>query len=143
MGCTTPVSLLAPCSASIAGPSESSAASSAARSIRPSAPNGASVAESGGKRCPASTQECSPAPAISRTAFPVGVSARLAASVPPDVKTHRTLRDAREFATARLASSMIERAARPSPWIEEGLPARSNAAAIAVRASARRGAVAL
>ena len=71
-----------------------------------------------------------------------GVSASALASVPPDVKT--TLRDSAPTApaTALRASSTKRRARRPSAWTEEGLPGRSQAAAIASRASGRSGVVA-
>ena len=41
------------------------------------------------------------------------------------------------------AASSSPRAARPSAWIEEGLPSLSSAASIASRARGRKGAVAL
>ena len=71
-----------------------------------------------------------------------GVSASALASVPPEVKT--TLRGSAPTApaTAALASSTSRRALRPSSWTEEGLPGRSQAAAIASRASGRSGVVA-
>ena len=61
-----------------------------------------------------------------------GVSASEFASVPPDVKT--TLRASAPTApamTARASSTSL-RDARPSAWTDDGLPMRSQAAAIAV-----------
>ena len=71
-----------------------------------------------------------------------GVSASEFASVPPDVKT--TLRASAPTASAMTAraSSTSLRDARPSAWTDDGLPLRSQAAAIASRASGRSGVVA-
>ena len=60
-----------------------------------------------------------------------GVSASALASVPPEVKTTSRGSAPTAAATAALASSTSRRALRPSAWTEEGLPARSHAAAIA------------
>jgi hypothetical protein len=72
-----------------------------------------------------------------------GIKTRFAASVPLETKVTPRGETAASAATASRACSTIARASRPSWWIEEGLPTRSNAAAQASRASARKGAVAL
>ena len=71
-----------------------------------------------------------------------GLSASALASVPPEVKT--TLRGSAPSAaaTAARASSTSRRACRPSAWTDDGLPASSQALAIAARASGRSGVVA-
>ena len=72
-----------------------------------------------------------------------GLSAALAASVPPDTNvTKRELTPASR-AISLLAFSTMRRAARPSAWTDEGLPVVSIALSAAPRASARSGAVAL
>jgi hypothetical protein len=74
--------------------------------------------------------------------FDRGVNASEFASVPPDVKMTFRASAPTAPATAALASSTSRRDARPSACTEEGLPLRSQAAAIAARASGRSGVVA-
>ena len=119
--------------------------------FHPAKQRGAPIAvAAGAKRWPRNTQGCSlaemnrrvsgvfrPGPEIS------GVSARLAASVPPETKTTPRGSAPASPATARRASSTIARACRPSAWIEDGLPRTSSAASVACRASGRSRAVAL
>ena len=103
---------------------------------------------SAGNRPPDSTDVCSMAETSSRwTGQPAarrspGVSAIALASVPPEANTTSGGRAEMAVATVVRASSTSRRACRPSAWTDDGLPAMSQAAAIACLASGRSGVVA-
>jgi len=70
-------------------------------------------------------------------------SARLLASVPPDVKIVSVARAPTSDATSRRALSTIARALRPAVWTDEGLPLARSASTMASNAAGLRGLVAL
>ena len=128
-GCSTPVSLLARLQREQRrAPPPTSARSSASRSIRPSARSGASDgrrAQSDGRRARRRARprrrSGARAGATPGAEMP-GVSARLAASVPPEVNVDLARRGAGERRDiAARASSTSARAARPSAWIGGGV----------------------
>jgi hypothetical protein len=135
----TPVSLLASITATSAGRgSVASSRSSAARSTTP--PVVTEIRSAFGAA--ASTESCSMAETNSR-ARPLQASARLLASVPPDVNTICAGLQPASAATCSLAVSMAARARRPKLWTEDGLPVSAWARAMASAAAGRSGAVAL
>jgi len=64
-------------------------------------------------------------PPRSRAASAHPITARLSASVPPDVKITWPGSAPSASAIVRFASSMPARAARPNRWAEDGLPKAS------------------
>ncbi|CVI61908.1 exported hypothetical protein [Agrobacterium salinitolerans str. Hayward 0363] len=71
-----------------------------------------------------------------------GVSTRLAASVAPLVKVTWAASAPASAATSRRAVSTAARAARPSRWTEDGLPASASADTRTSRTAGKSGAVA-
>ena len=71
-------------------------------------------------------------------------TARLSASVPPEVNNNSSSWTPRAPAIRSRASSITARMRRPAAWVLEGLPAcRSSTSSMAWRARGRRGLVAL
>ncbi len=134
-GCSVPTSLFTHITLTTATP-RASAASSAVSSTAPAASTGSAI--SSPPRCAtawaaARIALCSVAhtatrngPPRSRDASAAPITARLSASVPPDVKITWFGSASTARATWRFASSMPARAARPNRWAEDGFPNASS-----------------
>ena len=147
-GCSTPVSLLAPCSASSGRPGRAAGFGERVEVDPAVGAQRRDLDRGRGKRWPRRTQGCSPAETISRAAAlrlpDAGArrQRRVGRLGAPETKT--TLRAGRRRAGDAPGRLFDDRArGAPSAWIEDGLPRASSAATIAARASGRNGAVAL
>ena len=142
-GWITPVSLLASIRAAATRSPRRSRAASQARSATPSAVTGQTSTGTDPARAVCITASCSMA-LTSRASMPTDRAARPSAlaSVPPPVKTSRSVAAPMRAASSARARSMPFRALRPAPCTDEGLPGASSTASMAARACGRRGAVA-
>ena len=151
IGCSTPVSLFANCTATSAGPEEAAReASSASRVKSPLPIDGKRARKALPRNARRRARLHAPSPRSERGKSPwrplrpaIAASSAVAmASVPPLVKiTPASGAFARREASWRAVSTR-PRAARPSAWTEEGLPVVASASTMRASTSARIGAVA-